>query len=207
MIEIKNVETFGYHRIVNAVRRSFNSQDKSDSLPQLDYPHTYRFGEKDLTLLSNLVKNGDSHAKILRMVWVWLDLKAPRRFWVDFDTYKLGRIDIDPSDIEMFSDSTMHTINKRLLDKNDFAKYTEQSIINTVNKKIETYRDDPSNEALMIIKDNLPEGFLQERTLNLNYQALRHIYFDRRFHRQTEFKTFCCWIKSLPYAEQLITVE
>ncbi len=204
MIEIKNVECFGYHRVIDAVRRSFNSQDKSDSFG--DYTN-YTFGEKDFKLLSGLIKNGDSHAKIMRMVWVWLDLKAPRRFWVDFDTYKLGRIDIDPSDIEMFSDSTMHTINKKILEKTDFAKYTEQSTIDLINKKIEMYRYNPCNEVLMEIKDNLPEGFLQERTLNLNYQALRHIFFDRRFHRQPEFRTLCCWIKSLPFAKQLITVE
>ncbi|MFW6219701.1 MAG: hypothetical protein ACOC33_02535 [bacterium] len=207
MIEIKNIEVYGYHRIVKAVRRSFNSQDKSDSIGSPDNPKTYQIGPKDAKLLSSLIKNGDSHAKIMRMIWVWVDISAPRRFWVDFDTYKLGRIDIDPSDIEMFSDSTMHTINKRLLEQRDFAKYTEPSIINIVNDKIKSYRENPSNEALIKIKDNLPEGFLQERTLNLNYQALRHIYFDRRFHKQPEFRTLCCWIRSLPYAKQLIIIE
>ncbi len=66
------------------------------------------------------------------------------------------------------------------------------------------YTSEMLDTQLMIIKDNLPEGFLQTRRIKLNYQTLRHIYFDRKNHRQPEFREYSKWIEMLPYAEYLI---
>ena len=51
----------------------------------------------------------------------------------------------------------------------------------------------------------LPEGWLQTRTWTANYATLRNIYFQRKNHKLTEWKTFCTWIESLPYSKDLIT--
>ena len=51
----------------------------------------------------------------------------------------------------------------------------------------------------------LPNGWLQTRTVTLNYQILRNIYTQRRNHKLVEWHEFCNWIKSLPYGQQLIT--
>jgi len=41
----------------------------------------------------------------------------------------------------------------------------------------------------------------------VNYAVLRNVYFQRRHHRQWEFRELCRWIESqLPYS-WLITVE
>ena len=53
----------------------------------------------------------------------------------------------------------------------------------------------------------LPEGWLQTRTVTLNYEILRNIYFQRRYHKLSEWHQFCEWIESLPYAKELITYE
>lgn len=53
----------------------------------------------------------------------------------------------------------------------------------------------------------LPDGWMQKRTITLNYQVLRAMYFARRYHKLQEWHDFCDWIKSLPYAKELICYE
>lgn len=50
----------------------------------------------------------------------------------------------------------------------------------------------------------LPEGWLQTRTVTMNYSNLRGMYYWRKNHKLTEWHTFCDWVKTLPYAEDLI---
>ena len=50
----------------------------------------------------------------------------------------------------------------------------------------------------------LPEGWLQTRTVTLNYENLRSIYRQRENHKLTEWHQFCGWVKTLPYADELI---
>ena len=50
----------------------------------------------------------------------------------------------------------------------------------------------------------LPNGWLQTRTVTLNYEILRNMYAQRKNHRLVEWHQLCDWIKTLPYAEDLI---
>lgn len=50
----------------------------------------------------------------------------------------------------------------------------------------------------------LPNGWLQTRTVTMNYANLRGMYHWRRDHKLTEWHQFCDWIKTLPYANELI---
>ena len=51
----------------------------------------------------------------------------------------------------------------------------------------------------------LPESFNQTRTVTMNYENIRNMYFQRRNHKLTEWSgSFIDWVKSLPYAEELI---
>ena len=53
----------------------------------------------------------------------------------------------------------------------------------------------------------LPESYNQTRTWTANYAVLRNIYFARRNHKLTEWREFCQWIESLPWAKELICLE
>lgn len=64
-----------------------------------------------------------------------------------------------------------------------------------------------SGEELEKAKDNINEGLRQTRTYMFSYQALRRIYFQRKIHRLPIWSEFCEWIKALPLAEELITIE
>ena len=53
----------------------------------------------------------------------------------------------------------------------------------------------------------LPSSYNQMRTVTMNYETLINIYFARRAHKLAEWHTFCDWIKTLPYAEEIIIAE
>lgn len=50
----------------------------------------------------------------------------------------------------------------------------------------------------------LPESWLQKRTITLNYENLRNMYHQRKNHKLTEWRSFCRWVETLPYAKELI---
>ena len=64
-----------------------------------------------------------------------------------------------------------------------------------------------SEYDLVSMKEKLREGTMQKRVWMLSYQTLRRIYSQRKDHRLPQWRMFCDWIKTLPFAEELITCE
>ncbi len=213
-MKVKVVEIGGLHPALTAMRYSFKSTPATrttriDHLPQSDSG----FGEgaliavygDDLDLLERLVLCGDSHAKVCRMITVWVELTLPRYMWSEFDTYKVGTT--------AMSESTVHTLVQEIKQKkvtsNEFEfdkdnPFARKAIENWLNLVYTTPEDQLSLEA---VKSTLPEGFLQKRMVCLNYQTIRHIYFDRRNHRLPIWHVFLdSLMMQLPFS-QLITAE
>lgn len=53
----------------------------------------------------------------------------------------------------------------------------------------------------------LPNSYNQRRTVTLNYEVLLTIYKQRKNHKLDEWRTFCDWIKELPYAELITNIQ
>ena len=53
----------------------------------------------------------------------------------------------------------------------------------------------------------LPSSYNQMRTCSLNYETLINIYYARKDHKLQEWHSFCDWIASLPYGNELIIAE
>lgn len=69
---------------------------------------------RDLSLMNTLLKRGPEHAKVLRGVMAWARITAPRMWWQEFDTYRIG--------VEkLSSESTMHMIGTRDVTVDDFS--------------------------------------------------------------------------------------
>ena len=64
-----------------------------------------------------------------------------------------------------------------------------------------------SEDELIEMKENLKEGHMQKRVWMFSYQTLRRIYFQRRNHRLPQWREFCKWIETLPFADEFITLE
>lgn len=128
-----------------------------------------------LQVAEKLCCKDDSESKFLRFIVVWLDITAPRYWWQQFDTYRVG--------VEKQSESTMHTILKRPLTQTDFALPIPKDALAYLNSLI-------ANGQFKFVKNDLPEGFLQRRIVQTNYQALRRIIRQRRNHKLPEWQTF-----------------
>jgi hypothetical protein len=189
-MEVLVMDTEGFNPAMKAMRLSFNSERKKNlDFIESKYQSLYT---EDYELVRNLIKKGDSHAKVMRMVTVWLDITAPRYWWQEMATYGVGTVTM--------SESTMHTIMKKELDSENFEGGMPEEILCYLNDHIK-------RKDFMAIKATLPESFLQRRVVCTNYQTLRHIYFDRRNHKLPEWKYFIDRILwSLPFSD-LITIE
>lgn len=124
---------------------------------------------------------GGGHNKFLESIVVWLDITATRKWWSQMDTYR---------HVTKQSSSTMHTLTKRELTKEDFSSRTAQETIDTVNHFIR-------EGDLLSAKDNLPEGFLQRRIVCTNYMTLQRMINQRATHKLEEWQTFIKAILSL----------
>lgn len=125
----------------------------------------------------NLAPKDKGHNKFLESILVWLDVTAPRFWWQEFDTYRVG--------VTKQSESTMHTILKDGdLTQEHFDAPLPETTLRHLNWCIKYEKD------VVIIKQQLPEGFLQRRIICTNYKALRGIYAQRRGHRLPHWKFF-----------------
>ena len=50
-----------------------------------------------------------------------------------------------------------------------------------------------------------PHG--SEATMTTNYQQLKTMYLQRRYHKLTEWRTFCKWCEELPHFVELTGVS
>jgi len=186
MIDITLDHVWGFVWAVQRARLSHSSKSNSEMnrLEVLD--------REDLYLVEGLITAGPSHSKFRRCIVVWITIRAPRYWWAQLDTYKVGTTAL--------SESTMHTILKHWLTVDDFSGHIPIRQIEFLNNLIEV-------DALDSVKSNLPEGFLQTRGICLNYQVLRTMYHQRRYHRLQEWQIFCDWMRELPYSWMITAGE
>ena len=226
MINLEHTEVFGWETAIRGMRNPMNSWDKSDSKYEfyVDGEFHYEIGENDLKLMKNLSKAGSDHGKFLRMINVTVDITAPLYWWKEFDTYKVGTV--------ANSCSTMHKIHAKEFELSDFSfdHLTAGSIdqvaiplINVLNSAREGFlnydewnKEDPEgwDEGITCKKDIwwqmiqlLPTSYNQKRTVQLNYQVLKSMYFARRNHKLDEWHDFCAWCETLPYFKDICIQE
>ena len=169
----------GYDLAVEGIGYSFGVDDKK---------RLYEVAAK----LSN--KDG-GHNKFLESMMVWIRIVAPRYWWQEFDTYRVGTT--------KQSESTIHTICNKEVSQKDFSHLIFPSMIEHLNTLIIMYKSattkEVKDEAFKLIKANLPEGYLQKRMVCTNYKTLRNIIWQRRNHKLEEWHVFIAQLK-----EQLI---
>ena len=206
-MKIETLEVGGLYPSIKKMRNPKNSWDLSDSQV---LNGVFILGDSDLKLSQALIKAGGEHSKFMRMIKVWVDIDMPRYFWSEFDTYHFNTKN---------SCSTMHrllhkttTITKDLFVYNSKDEEKIETIVFWLNEIREEYLISKNfKEQVKLIrraKQLLPEGFLQLRTVETNYAEIRNIYIQRVFHphklKEEWVETFGEWVKTLPYAKELI---
>lgn len=210
-MKFEHASVYNFENVVRAVRHPLESYDKSDSYWNDD--GKFVIGEKDLKLMKNLINaavhdKSNSHSKFLRQIMVSVDVTAPIYLWKEVDQYRVG--------VTTNSTSTMHRlastpITMECFELDDYSDTHKpnflQPFIGALEELRQLYNSSGDKKYWKEMIRWLPEGWLQTRTVTLNYQVLRQMYFDRRDHRLTEWVQFCDWIKTLPYAEDLIIYQ
>ena len=121
-------------------------------------------------ICAKCARRGNGEDKFLRMIQIWADITAPRFWWAEFDTYKVGTVAL--------SESTMHTLGKRPLAQKDFEWGLPIELIDGLNTYI------CANCCSIETKKRfLPEGFLQRRIVNFSYAVFANMIRQRRNHR------------------------
>lgn len=205
-MRVETLKIAGLTEALVGMRNPLNSWHLNDTKDDI-------IGEKDLGLAQRLIKAGNEHCKFMRQIQVWVNISAPRYWWSEFDTYKIGT--------SANSTSTMH----KLFDKKTEIKLSmfevhndfEKKVINNLIKELNILRDnyfiaenqEEKNVILAMAKRILPESYLNLRTVNLNYAVLRNIVQQRKNHRlKHEWQNvFCKWVTTLPYSKELIFCE
>ena len=244
MIKLENVVLASPEQmtfIIQGMRNPMNSWEKSDSgvclktLPchscnenrndcKKNIDSGFVIGENDHNLMMQLSDAGTDHRKYMRMMPVYVRIKAPLYWWKEFDTYKVGTV--------ANSCSTMHKIQEKEFTTEDFSiVHLSKTSIKVLARTVYTlnfwrgafncknneernlyFANSDWNDTYVPTKEDcwwqmiqlLPSSYNQTRNVMLNYEVLTNIYHARKNHKLDEWRKFCGWIESLPYSE-LIT--
>lgn len=169
----------------------------------------------------NLSKAADwvgAHDQFLTGIRVSFDLTFSNKAWVEAERYRFLEF--------VSSQSTMHRITKFDLTQS-YNGYVDPRVIAIMQEKVEQYNalqkalaeTKPDNEYEVRRLTNLltqkyleilytnPAGFTLTARMTTNYRCLKNIWRQRRHHRLPEWREFCKWIETLPYAKELICYE
>ena len=214
-MKFENTSVYNIYNAILGARNPMNSWDKSDSVFK-GYNgkiENTSIGKNDLELMQKLIKAGSEHRKFLRQIFVSVDITAPLYFFKELDTYKVGTV--------ANSTSTMHKlastpITLDCFEMGDFTPFIDnfkidlswRTVVSYLEQLRQKYNETKDKRYWKELIRLLPESWLQKRTVTMNYENILNMYRQRKNHKLTEWsKSFCDWVKTLPYAEELICLE
>ena len=202
MIKLERVDVMNLGNAIRGARNPMNSWHRMDS--EYNEAGEYILGKNDLDLGQRLCKAGSDHRKFLRQIFLSVDISAPMYWWKEYDTYKVGTT--------ANSTSTMHKIHSKVFEREDFScDHMDEStlkVLDVIIEQLEALRGN-FNET----KDKvywysmiqlLPSSYNQMRTCTMTYENLRNMYHARKNHKLEEWRTFCKWVETLPYAAEFL---
>ncbi len=208
MLKIEYTETVGWIHAIRGARNPMNSWNQSDTsygTGETNLGSAPEIGPRDIKLLRNLANAGPDHGKYLRMIQVYCDITAPLYWYKEMDCYRMG--------VEKNSCSTMHKIHAKKFEVKDFSHdklsllglNLLQYIVDQLEANRLKYLETKDKRCWWQLIQMLPSSYNQRRTYMFSYAALRNIYHARKNHKLDEWREFCRWVESLPYASELIT--
>ena len=237
-MKFDNTEVWGFEHAFRGLRNPKNSWNRSDSGKLYwdgtwyheelknyftEYGVNFYIGENDMKLAQTLIKAGNEHRKFMRQIFVSVDITAPLYWWKEFDTYKVGTvanststmhklattpITLDCFEIDDYDRNLSLADNPKDDDGLDNISTFEEDIIYVLENIRQKYLETKDKRYWKELIRWLPESWLQKRTITMNYENVRNMYFQRRNHKLTEWsESFIKWVESLPYAEELIMYD
>lgn len=188
---VNNVKLYGLKESILAAALPMRTEE-------INYD-TVEITEHDLERIKNLIlavdNDNPAHGQFMSTIMVGFDLTFTNKAWVEMERYKFMTF--------CSSQSTMHRISSFDLDTN-YIDYVDNRIITIMNELKDTYNKTKKKEDYLRLLYSNPCGFKLTARLSTNYRCLRNIYKQRKNHRLPEWREFCKWIETLPYAEMLL---
>ena len=219
-MKFENTEVWGFEHAIRGMRNPLESWNKGDSHYDIEEVMVdeevvlergkYIIGSNDLQLAQTLIRAGSEQRKFLRQIFVAVDITAPLYFFKELDTYKVGTVANSTSTMHKLA-STPITID--CFEMGDFTPLIDnfkidlswQTIMTYLEQLRQRYNETKDKRYWKELIRLLPESWLQKRTITMNYENILNMYRQRKNHKLTEWsKSFCDWVKTLPYAEELI---
>ena len=205
MIKLTHTSVMNMENAMRGARNPLNSWARMDS--GYDEQGNFVLGENDLSLAKRLARAGSDHRKFIRQIFVSVDIEAPIYWWKEYDTYKIATV--------ANSTSTMHKIAAKPFELDDFshdhmnetALESSKATIAVLEQLRQEYLQSKDKQVWYSMIQLLPTSYHQLRTCSFNYETLVNIYHARKNHKLEEWHTVCDWIRTLPYAADLITME
>ena len=150
---------------------------------------------------------GEGHDQFLTGITVTFDVTGTIQWWQEAERYRFLYF--------ISSQSKMHRAHKMGIAA-CCNEHVDKRIINIVEENQKEYLKALEDQKLNLVnsdfvKDkfykmvyNIPSGFEYTAGMVTNYRQLKTIYQQRKDHRLQEWRDFCNWIESLPYAEFII---
>ena len=225
-MKFENTEIWGFEHSLRGMRNPKNSWNRSDSY-QSDFTNDgkngYVMGENDMKLAQTLIKAGNEHRKFMRQIFVSVDITAPLYWWKEMDQYRINittnststmhklattPITLDCFEIDDYDRNLSLADNPKDDDGLDNISTFEEDIIYVLENIRQKYLETKDKRYWKELVRWLPESWLQKRTITMNYENIRNMYFQRRNHKLTEWsESFIKWVESLPYAKELIMYD
>ena len=209
MLKVSNIEIFNWEGAIRGMRNPLNSWHLSDTFTEEDKEyctnelgiHYPEIGPNDYKLMKRLATAGSDHRKYLRQIFISMDITAPRFWWAEYDTYKVGTV--------ANSTSTMHKIHAKEFTRDDFSiencddetSAVMDNLISTLNIRRNLYNETKDKKYWRQMIEMLPASYNQTRTVTLNYEVAINMYKARRHHKLTEWHTLCDTLEKFPYSE------
>ena len=222
-MRFENTEVWGFEHAIRGMRNPLESWNKSDGHYDIEEVMVeeevvlergkYIICANDLQLAQTLIRAGSEHRKFLRQIFVAVDITAPLYFFKELDTYKDGTVANSTSTMNKLA-STPITID--CFEMGDFTPLIDnfkidlswRTVVSYLEQLRQRYNETKDKRYWKELIRLLPESWLQKRTITMSYENILNMYRQRKNHKLAEWsKSFCDWVKTLPYAEELICLE
>lgn len=206
-MEFKRSRVYNFAEAIRGMRHPLESYHKADSWIS-NSDDGFVLGANDKNLAQRLINSGSEHRKFLRQIMVSVEITAPMYWWSEFDTYKIGTVANSTSKMHKLSTTSITTDRFELSDntKNDNYFY---DFLNHLEMLREAYLKTKDKDIWETLLQELPESWLQTRTVTMNYENLYSMIRQRKNHKLIQWSGlepnhFMGWAKRLPYADELL---
>ncbi len=188
--KIENTQVYGFDKAIKASGNPMRTVIDNGEVLDKDLMRAEKLGS---------CRNGLGHDNFLKGIIVQLDLTAPLYFWKQAQRYHWFDF--------ISSQSTMHCLLKFDVESQCVSE-TNKEILAIMKRLISEYnalddKDPNKTNKWRELVASLPCGFCLGASMTTNYQQLKTMYIQRKYHKLKEWHVFCAWCESLPHFLEL----